>query len=320
MTRTQQIVGGSVLGFAAISGALLFTGGESSQAMSCNCADLPAGTAQATGTVICPNTTEVQTVDLGTLTFPRETIEFSVPDGCTLRLNPIILNGQTFYGVGSHYAAAAIPEPTVTATPTPTISPDPQPILQVPAPVLTTAPQGEKVQSGKDAAGNDWSLAWLWLMRNGDYALPGQGSVMGAQADHLVFVDGELVSHEPRDGNYYRWPVIVPSPTPEPTPTSTPTPTPTVTPTPTPTPVVAAPVITLRSCSASLTAAKPATATGTNWRVQYFDGETAMTTASTTITRTVTLQPRAYSVTAKWTKSGQPTLTSHVTVTECQAR
>jgi hypothetical protein len=78
--------------------------------------------------------------------------------------------------------------------------------------------------------------------------------------------------------------------------------------------------MTLKTCAVSLTAQKPAAATGSSWKVQYFDGATALTSASYTVTRSVTLQARAYSVAARWTKSGLPTYTSPAVTIGCQAR
>jgi hypothetical protein len=266
MTRNQQIVGGSALGFLAVAGAMLVFSGQTQTPVSWGCADCPAGPATVTVYAFDPTSKAPAVSKDVSVTFPTSDDMFETEldlyattytvsavvkyaDGSQRQAQP-----QTILGLGDP-VPDNLPTPTATAEPTPTGTPAPPPILQVPIPELVTvAPTGEQVQSGTDIAGNRWSIAWVWLMLqkagepSGDYALPGQGAVMGAQADHLVFVDGVPHSHEPRDGNYYRWrlpaetPVPTPTVTATPTPTVTPTPTPTVTPTPPPDPCVTTPL------------------------------------------------------------------------------
>lgn len=86
---------------------------------------------------------------------------------------------------------------------------------------------------------------------------------------------------------------------------------------PTPTPAVPAPTGTLRSCAFDVQAAKPAAATGTGWKVQYFDSGAVLTTLSSTIKRAVTFTPGLHPVTAVWMKSGVSPLTSTVGELRC---
>lgn len=66
--------------------------------------------------------------------------------------------------------------------------------------------------------------------------------------------------------------------------------------------------VTITSCAAKLQAVKPSSITGSGWKVQYFNGSAALTTASTTIGRSVTLAPGSYAISATWTKAGQASI------------
>jgi hypothetical protein len=342
MTRKTQIVGGGALGFLAVAGTMLMFSGQTLTPVSWACGSCPAGPATVSVYAFDPTSIAPAVSQDVPVTFPLEGDVFTVEldlYAATYNVSGVVkyadgqqwqIEAQTIIGLGDPVPTEPIPTPTVTSSPSPTPTGPP---LPVPADCST-------VDRGSDAAGNQWSLVvgsgHVWLVTPdgvSDYAFPGGGSLPGAVADHFIFAGGVAYGHDPRDGQYYKLtgrsqavreaPVCsapTPTPTATPTPTVTPTPTPTVTPTPTPTPVVAAPVMTLKTCTVNLTAQKPAAATGSSWKVQYFDGTTALTSSSYTVTRSVTLQPRSYSVTARWTKSGLPTYTSPAVTIGCQVR
>jgi hypothetical protein len=358
MTRKTQIAGGGALGFLVVSGALLMFSGQALTPVTWSCETCAAGAAKVCATaynMLDPDNHQT-CVDV---TFPTPdntlTIEMALPaadyriDASVDYVDPAIPDSfslsQNVTGLGDPLPTPE-PTPTVTATPTPTPTTEPTPT------VTPTPPPGEpspnctvvSVVEGTPHMAPDaalvypsdrrWRIEWGWVLINGDYAMPGQGHLMGAQGRSLALIDGQVYIREAREDQlWYRWvdynqvvevgalpPCGVVTPTPTPTPTVTPTPTPEPTPTPTPTPVVAAPVMTLKTCAVSLTAQKPAAATGSSWKVQYFEGATALTSSSYTVTRSVTLQARAYSVTARWTKSGMPTYTSPAVTIGCQPR
>jgi hypothetical protein len=357
MTRKTQIAGGGALGFLVVSGALLMFSGQALTPVTWSCETCAAGAAKVCATaynMLDPDNHQT-CVDV---TFPTPdntlTIEMALPaadyriDASVDYVDPATPDSyslaQNVTGLGDPLPTPEpTPTPTVTTTPTPTTEPTPTvtPPPGEPSPDCTVLKVTEDsgVHTPKDVFLVDmslrrWSIEWSWVIVNGGYSMPGQGHAMGAKGTAIKRVGDAVYTLEPRDGNWYRFvdfnnvvssgasePACgTPTPTPTATPTPTPTPEPTPTPTPTPTPVVAAPVMTLKTCAVSLTAQKPAAATGSSWKVQYFDGATALTSASYTVTRSVTLQPRAYSVTARWTKSGMPTYTSPAVTTGCQSR
>jgi hypothetical protein len=344
MTRKTQIAGGGALGFLAVSSALLMFSGQTLTPVTWACGSCPVGPATVSVYAFDPTSIAPAVSKDVPVTFPLEGDVFAVEldlYATTYNVSGVVkyadgqqwqIEAKTVMGLGDPVPTEPIPTPTSTVAPTPTVTPDP---LPVPA-------DCSPVDRGADAAGNQWSLVvgagHVWLVTPdgvSDYAFPGGGSLPGAVADHFIFAGGVAYGHDPRDGQYYKLtgrnlatreapicssPTPTPTGTPTSTPTVTPTPTPEPTPTPTPTPVVAAPVMTLKTCAVSLTAQKPAAATGSSWKVQYFEGATALTSSSYTVTRSVTLQARAYSVTARWTKSGMPTYTSPAVTIGCQPR
>ncbi len=235
-------------------------------------------------------------------------------------------------GLGSD-APSPTPEPTTTPTPTSTPSPTP---TSTPTPTDCTQVQGGTADIGTLSI----QSGWTWLVTPdgvGGYFSPGGSGLPAAAVEHFVFVGGVAYGYDgrPEYARYYkltgRGQVVAETPvcgTPTPTPTTTPSPTPTSTPSPTPTPTTTpmppqagypAPTYTNRSCVLeTLTAVKPVPATGSGWKVQYFNGNTAITTASTTVTRTgVTVPAGSLQLKAVWTKSGQPSYTTDVTAREC---
>ena len=350
MTRKTQIVGGGALGFLAVAGTMLMFSGQTLTPVSWACGSCPAGPATVSVYAFDPTSIAPAVSRDVPVTFPLEGDVFTVEldlYATTYNVSGVVkyadgqqwqIKTQTVTGLGDPVPTEPIPTPTTTQTPEPTNTPTPTPtVMPDPVPV----PEGcTTVMAGTDAAGNKWSIlhggeeggGHIWLVTpdgEANYSMPGGGGIPGSAAIHLIFTGGIAYGREStsRGGQYYKLtgrnaatletPVCV---APTPTPTVTPTPTPEPTPTPTPTPVVAAPVMTLKTCAVSLTAQKPAAATGSSWKVQYFDGTTALTSASYTVTRSVTLQPRVYSVTARWTKSGMPTYTSPAVTIGCQPR
>lgn len=75
-----------------------------------------------------------------------------------------------------------------------------------------------------------------------------------------------------------------------------------------------APTVLLVACDVRVEAPKPAEATGTGWKVQYFNGTASITTSSSTVKRVATLPPGTHRITAKWTKSGKPTIVSEAVI------
>jgi hypothetical protein len=301
---TLGLVGGT-MAWSALTTAALVT-------VTCNCSALPAGKARVTGSYTCPNTTEVVPVDLGELEFPRPTIETQIPEGCTLRLGDVTLNGVTYFGSSLYAPTSTDPTPTPTTEPTRTTEPTPTGTPPAPAPV----PAGcSTVMAAKDAVGNQWSIlaggeeggGHVWLVTpdgTANYAFPGGGAIHGAAAVHLILTNGVVYGREStsRGGQYFK--LIGRNQVALETPVCTATPTPTTTPTPTPPPpVIVQATVTGRTCNALLAAPKPATALGTGWRVQYFAGTTSLTTAHYTIARVVTLPAKVNdTLRAEWTK------------------
>jgi hypothetical protein len=345
MTRKTQIVGGGALGFLAVAGTMLMFSGQTLTPVSWTCGSCPVGPATVSVYAFDPTSMAPAVSRDVPVTFPLEGDVFTVEldlyattynvsgvvkyaDGQQWQLEP-----KTVMGLGDPVPTEPIPTPTSTVAPTP----EPSPTTIPTNPLAITSPANGSAASGVTQVavtiplGPTSTLSVNVLDANGNvvagsghHAAPGDTTTMTVAVDLGPLQDGA-----------YRLQAFfstltsdmvtvtvgpVTSPTPTPTPTVTPTPTPEPTPTPAPTPVVEAPVMTLKTCAATLTALKPAAATGSSWKVQYFDGATALTSSSYTVTRSVTLQPRVYSVSARWTKSGQPTYTSPAVMIGCQAR
>ena len=75
-----------------------------------------------------------------------------------------------------------------------------------------------------------------------------------------------------------------------------------------------APSLTLRTCAVAAVATPPSAG---RWKVQWFDGATALTNASYTYRRTLTLTSGTHSISLRWTKSGAPTVTSEAITRVC---
>jgi hypothetical protein len=196
----------------------------------------PAGIATVTS-IACDDRNNCYSVITEDVKFPivgnfQQTFANIPPTNYTVRASAPYPDGanwqsqiQQITGLGD--APVPEPSPTPTVIPKPTVTPTPIP--QIPANCTS-------VQSGKDAAGNTWSIDvgnWLMLVTPdgvSDYAFPGGGSLPGAAGDHLIFNNGIAFIHDNRDGLYYKLlgrssalketPVcgVIPTPTPTPTP------------------------------------------------------------------------------------------------------
>lgn len=345
MTNTTKAgIGGAAAFLAAAAGFMLM--GTDPTPVTWSCSTCPAGHATVTmraDSMYDPGKDYATTMAVDfptptgevTMSFPnlpqrpyRLHADVKYSDGTVRFAEPQYLTGRgdvVTLALGESNTPTSTPSPTATATPAPTTTPT--------GPTTSETTNCTHVTQATDVNGS-WWLSWFWLMRNGDYALPGRGAEMGAQADYLVVVGGLVIAHEPRDGQFYRWfapnmvrteaPNCPATPTPTatstPTPTVTPSPTPTVTPTPTPPAPVAASVKT-KTCAIDLTAPRPAAATGTSWKVQYFNGTTQLSSASTTVTRAVSLAAGLHpSLRAVWTKTGVPTITQPLQSLTCEVR
>jgi hypothetical protein len=155
-----------------------------------------------------------------------------------------------------------------------------------------------------DAAAHAWTL-------RADRATLRDGVHVGVgYADLLLWWNGEVYAQAV--GSWFRFSVTMWMPLGAADPRGT------GSPTPQPPAVAPAPVITARPCPVYVDAPKPASAAGTGWKVQYFDGSTALTTPSATVKRSVTLSLGSHRITAEWTKIGQPTIPTAATTRVCQ--
>jgi hypothetical protein len=329
-----KLSAGAGIGLTAGTAALLTLGGAALTPVTWNCETCAAGPAQVCATAYNMLDPDNHRTCVN-VTFPIEgnllTIEMALPaadyrvDASVDHVDPATPDTygltQTVTGLGDPLPTPE-PTPTVTSTPTPTGTVTPTPttppagtaspnctIVTVAEGLPHTAPDVALVYP----ADRRWTISWGWVLINGEYAMPGQGHLMGAQGQALAIIDGQVYIREAREAQlWYRWvdynnvvevgTALPPCGTVTPTPTVPPTPTVTPTPTPPP-PVIVTATVTGRTCAALLAAPKPATALGTGWRVQYFAGTTSLTTAYYTIARIVTLPAKVNdNLRAEWTK------------------
>lgn len=130
------------------------------------------------------------------------------PSGTTLRLSIMAscASSPTLYGPSSQVitwtVGTPLPDAPVYVPPPP--SPCVPPIVTPPPPpppsscTLTVA--------GTDALGHVWTIgAGGWTLRDGQYSLPGGGSLPGANGSAYTFVNGVVHVKDSRDGLWYGW-------------------------------------------------------------------------------------------------------------------
>lgn len=144
------------------------------------------------------------------VSLPKETVAASWPN---LLQASHVVTGTVRYQTGEVFSVGIqTVQGQGDALPPPVTQPDPPP-TPPPTPTQTpnSTPTCTKVKQGQNADGSWYIEPGGWVMRtvNGvtDYALPGRGAEIGANADWMIFLgtDRQLVVQDSRDKLWYVW-------------------------------------------------------------------------------------------------------------------